>query len=285
MRALRAHRDEVAGSSPPRVVYTDLDGTLLGPGGSLFAASDGTVTEAPARAVAALHRAGIEVVPVSGRTSEQLFEVARILGARDLIAELGGIVSLDRQRDVLHRFGAFSGHGTPHREMIDSGAAGLLLEAFAGRLEPHAPWAFLPRECSVLLRGRVSPTEADRLLAEAGHAWLVLRDNGVIPRRFPGLDVDETHAYHLIPRGVSKAAGVAAHRDHRGLRPEECVGIGDSPADAELASEVGTVFIVANGRDPVRRAGAVADNVYATEGSHGDGFAEAIRAVVGSDRP
>jgi phosphoglycolate phosphatase len=284
VKALRDHLPEVAATPTPRIVYADLDGTLLGPGGSLFAASDLSVTEAPARAVASLHRAGVQIVPVSGRTSEQLWEVARLVGATDFVAELGGIVSLDRQREVLRRFGAFSGEGTPHQDMIDSGAAGLLLDSFSGRLEPHAPWAFLPRECSILLRGEVSPAEAARVLSEAGHGWLELRDNGVIPRDFPGLDVHETHAYHLIPRGVSKAAGVSAHREHRRLRPQECIAIGDSPADAELASEVAAVFIVANGRDPVRRAGAVPDNVYATEASHGDGFAEAVTASLGSDR-
>jgi hydroxymethylpyrimidine pyrophosphatase-like HAD family hydrolase len=285
VRLLEEHRAELAALPPPRVVYTDLDGTLLGPGGSLFATGEGGVTEAAAGALAGLHRAGIEVVPVSGRTSDQVWETARLLGASDYVAELGGLVVLDRREQVLRRFGEHAGPGTPYGTMTETGAAALLLEAFPRRLEPHAPWAFLPRECSILLRGHVALEEAERTLTDSGHRWLELRDNGVIPRTFPGLDVEEVHAYHLIPRGVSKGSGVAAHRDHRGLRPEECVAVGDAPADAELAPEVGTVFIVANGLEPVRRSGTVAENVYGTRAFHGDGFAEAVSVLLGSDQP
>ncbi|MGH2738587.1 MAG: HAD family hydrolase, partial [Actinomycetota bacterium] len=65
----------------PRVVYTDLDGTLLGPGGSLFASPGGGITGRPAEAVAALHRAGVALVPVSGRAEVRVKEAARLLGA------------------------------------------------------------------------------------------------------------------------------------------------------------------------------------------------------------
>ena len=34
-----------------KVIYTDVDGTLVGPGGSLFAAPEGTLTLKPAGAV------------------------------------------------------------------------------------------------------------------------------------------------------------------------------------------------------------------------------------------
>lgn len=264
----------------PRVVYTDLDGTLLGPGGSLFAAPGGGVESRAAEALAALGRSGVALVPVSGRTATQVWEVARIAGSGDYIAEMGGIVGLDRDRERIRSFGAYTGSSTPYREMAETGAAGLLLDAYRGRLEPHAPWAFLPRECSMLLRGQVDVAEARSLLEEAGSGWLDLLDNGVIPRPFPGLDVDEVHAYHLLPRGVSKAAGARAHRERRSLAPEDCIAIGDAPSDAAMASEVGAVFIVENGREAVEAAGDVPDNVFLTSASHGAGFAEAV-AVAG----
>lgn len=276
MRAAAEARGSLA---RPRVVYTDLDGTLLGPGGSLFAAPGGVVEPRAAQALASLGEAGVGVIPVSGRTAPHVWELARLVGSADYIAEMGGIVGLDRDRERVRSFGAYTGSSTPHREMAESGAAGLLLDTHPGRLEPHAPWAFLPRECSMLFRGHVDTAAAGAMLAEAGSGWLDLVDNGVIPRAFPGLEVDEVHAYHLLPRGVTKAEGARIHRERRGLAPEECIAIGDAPSDAGLAAEVGAVFIVENGRAAVEAAGEVPGNVFVTDASHGAGFAEAVAAA------
>lgn len=264
----------------PRVVYVDLDGTLLGPGGSLFAASDGSVSLRAAEAVAAIHREGAALVPISGRTADQVREAARILGARDFIAEMGGLSCYSLGEETVRDYGEFSEDGPPYRAILRDGAAAVLMEAFPGRLEPHAPWAFLERECSVLLRGHVDLEEAHSVLAGAGLGWLDLLDNGIISRSFPSLSTAEVHAYHLLPRGVSKASGAEADMARRGLSPNESVAVGDSPSDAALARAVGAVFVVANGKAAVENAGPVPDNVYLTEGSHGEGFAEAILGLL-----
>jgi phosphoglycolate phosphatase len=278
VRRLAEHVPELRRRIRLRAVYTDLDGTLFGPGSSLFAGAGGEVTTRPAEAVAGLHRARVALVPMSGRTRAQVREAARILGARDFIAELGGLVCLDGDTEVVRSTGGFRGSGSPVEAMGRSGAAGLLLEAFPGRLEPHAPWAFEPREVTMLFRGKVDPDEARQVLDEGGHGWLDLRDNGVIGRRFPALDVDEVHAYHLLPGGVSKATAVADHARRRGIRPESCVVIGDSETDAEMAGRVGAVCIVANGAASVGRR----DEVYVTESPYGEGFAEVVTGLLES---
>jgi len=73
------------------VLYTDLDGTLLAPGGCALADDSGAPSTVLAEAIVALNRAGLSVVPISGREVEQLFELARLLGWRDFIAEAGAI--------------------------------------------------------------------------------------------------------------------------------------------------------------------------------------------------
>jgi hydroxymethylpyrimidine pyrophosphatase-like HAD family hydrolase len=278
VRRAGAHLAELAASLDPRVVYTDLDGTLFGPGGSLYATPEGGITEAASEAVAALHRAGTALVPVSGRTETQVREVARILGADGFIAELGGITA--RGDTIAHEYGTYRGPGTPRQQMARSGAAALLLESFAGRLEPHAPWAHADREVTMLFRGHLDLEEARSVLANAGYRWLDLHDNGIIRRSFPGLDVREVHAYHLVPAGVTKASAVAADVGARGLGRREAVAVGDSASDAEVSSHVGAVFIVANGEHAV--AGTdLADNVYLTDAPNGDGFAEVVRGLLG----
>ena len=83
-----------------RIVYTDLDGTMVGPRGSFWHTADRQLTDSPAAALAELHRAGIPLVLVSGRTYRQLVEVARFVAADGVIAELGSLVGWARGRDA-----------------------------------------------------------------------------------------------------------------------------------------------------------------------------------------
>jgi hydroxymethylpyrimidine pyrophosphatase-like HAD family hydrolase len=275
VRPAADHLPALATRLRPRVVYTDLDGTLLGPGGSLFASRDGGLTLRAAEAVAALLGAGISLVPTSGRVETTVREAARLLGADGYIAELGAVTV--RGDEVVRTRGAHRGRDTPYRAMLRSGAAGLLLDAHRGRLELHAPWA-LYRECTLLLRGHVDLAVTRDLLVRSGYGWLTVEDNGIVPRRFPGLDVDEVHVYHLVPRGVSKAGAVAADLAARGVDASAAVAVGDSPTDVALAPHVAAVFVVANGEKAV--GPDTADNVYLTDAPNGDGFAQAILGLL-----
>ena len=251
-----------------RCVYTDLDGTLLGSGGSLFRDADGSFTLLPARALEACFRAGVEVVLKSGRREAQVMEDARLLGQTSYIYEVGAGLVIDGERTLL------TGELQPRdgktiNELIeDSGAPRLLLERFAGRLEYHDPW-HLNREISHLMRGTVAASEANALLREHGLDHLRLVDNGVIAPRahFDG----PTHAFHLIPAQASKAAAVAAHMRARGYTPEECIAVGDSREDADVARVVSRFFLVANAEEDVSGS-----NVVRTEGRNGEGFYEAV---------
>lgn len=268
-----------------RALFTDLDGTLLGPGGSLFATESGEVSTRAAEAVASLHRVGVRLVLVSGRTRDQLREAARILGASAYIAEMGAFVVTrppeGGPEEVVPNLGAFSGSGTPFEAMARTGAGAFLLERYAGRLEPHAPWAFAGREATMLLRGLVDPAEAGSVLAEAGYGWLEVVDNGLLRRSFEGLDLPEVRAYHLLPKGVSKLSAVRLHLQREGLDPSACAAIGDAPSDLALAGAVSTVYIVANGLEAVGGAIGFFPNVRFTDGAGPEGFAEATAALLG----
>ena len=74
-----------------RIVYTDLDGTMVGPRGSFWHGADRDLTAGPAAALLELHRAGVPLVLVSGRTYAQLVEAARLVAADGVIAELGSL--------------------------------------------------------------------------------------------------------------------------------------------------------------------------------------------------
>ena len=107
--------------------------------------------------------------------------------------------------------------------------------------------------------------EANELLAAEGHAGLRLVDNGEIG--------PDTHTYHLIPAEASKARAVAAHMRARGYAREECVAVGDSREDLEVAEVVGRLFLVANA---VAGDTSAFGNVERTEAAMGEGFYEAV---------
>ena len=262
-----------------RCVYTDLDDTLLGRGGSLFRDGNGNFTLLPARALEACHRAGVEVVIKSGRRRAQVMEDARLLGQTSYIFEVGSGMVIDGEETFLTgELQPRDGHSV-HAQVEESGAPALLLDRYAGRLEPHAPW-HLDREVSHLFRGLVDVGEANQLLAEAGHGGLRLVDNGTIQPHETQLDLaGPPHAYHLIPATASKAGAVEAHMRARGYAREECLAVGDSREDLDVARAVGRFFLVANAleKDPALRSEAAAlGNVEVTEAAHGEGFYEAV---------
>ncbi len=251
---------------PLRCVYTDLDGTLLGRGASLLRDGEGGFSLLGARALEACFRADVEVVPVSGRTRSMLHEDCRLLGLNSYVYELGGGMSIDGEDTPL------AGEGTYER-IAEFGAPQRLIERFAGRLEYHEPW-HVGRSVTHLLRGLVDLDEANALLPDD----LQLVDNGAIsPKRsLEGLE-GPPHAYHLLPRGISKAAGVAAHMRARGYMPEECIAVGDSREDLGMADHVARFFLVANAKASDPRA-------ELTEGGWGEGFYEAVVRAIAEGR-
>jgi hydroxymethylpyrimidine pyrophosphatase-like HAD family hydrolase len=243
-----------------RCVYTDVDDTLLGPGASLFRDAEGRFTMLAARALEACHRAGCEVMLMSGRRRSQVGEDARLIGASAYCFEIGGGLVIDGEETWLcGEFNPRRGH-TPWETIEESGAPSLLLEHYGQALEPHTPW-HVGREVSHLFRGLVDVADAQALLDREGHVGVRLVDNGAIS--------GGRRVYHLIPATVSKAAAVRAHMKARGYLPRECIGVGDSREDLGVLDSVARFFLVANAPEEDARA-------ERTEAGYGDGFYEAV---------
>jgi hypothetical protein len=276
-----------------RAVYVDLDGTLLGPRGSLFRASDGSFTMEGARLLQACDRAGVEVVIYTGRAEAGVDDLMRLLGQRSYIFELGCGIVIDGEKEWLTGdLVPSEERGTIFQQIDATGAPKLLLDTFAGRLEYHTPWS-VGREVSHVFRGHVPADEASALLERAGLGWLRLVDNGVISSHGDlgspdwTIDVERVHCYHLIPAPASKARGVARHMQNRGYTREEVIACGDSREDMEAAEVVSTFFLMANAlqQDPTL-AGDIAGygNVRVTEAGHGAGVYEAVVGTLAESR-
>lgn len=265
----RSLHEHLAALPPARILYTDFDGTLLGPGGSLLTGPDG---EPSRRATDALVRAAeheLVVVPVSGRRRSQLVADAAMLGLGDCIAEAGSVIV--RGGRVTFEWGDCPRDlgPNPHDAMLAAGAVNLLLEAFPADLRLFEPW-HRGREGGHLFHGRVDPAAANRVLADAGLGWAYLVDNGTTDG-WPGREV---RAYHLLPTGVGKSRAVADDLRERGIDPDAAAAIGDSLEDRTMAAAVGTYLQVANGH------GELGGNLFGVPGAMGHGFADAVAALL-----
>ncbi|MCW2582891.1 MAG: putative hydrolase [Klenkia sp.] len=267
------------------IVYTDLDGTMVGPRGSFFHTAGRELTDSPATALLELHRAGVPLVLVSGRTHAQLLEAGRVFAVDGHVAELGSLVSWDGGRETHLLTGdlpaEFAGR-TPMDVMADLGVVEALVAEHPGRLEWHAPW-HTTHAADALLRGSVDTVAVDTWLAEQGWGWLTVKDNGRVPRtsRMTLEDVgSDPHVYHLMPRGIDKGAAIAWDLARRGIDPAEAVAVGDSVSDLEMAPAVGRLWLTANGAavPGVSAAIAALPNVTATDAPMGEGWAQAVRA-------
>ena len=92
-----------------RVLYTDVDGTLVGPLGNLLWDGDRHPTAVAAEALVRAAREGLEIVAVTGRAQPGMWEVARLLGLGTWFCEMGGVTVYERGEQVVHDHGAYPG--------------------------------------------------------------------------------------------------------------------------------------------------------------------------------
>lgn len=240
-----------------RAVYLDLDGTLLGPGGSVLAGEEGVPSDAGVRALMLLRERGVPVVLVSGRSRMRLETTALLLGADGILPELGACDC---------GYPAAPG-GTVHDAIAATGIPAALLDREPGlEVHPAAQWG---REGGHVFRGAVSH-DAAGWVAERSSGALRLADNG----RVAGGNV-----FHLLPAAASKGSAVATDIARRGLDAGACLAVGDSAEDAVMAGHVGRFALVRNGAaaDP----DLAARLPWVTRASYGAGVLEAVREWLG----
>ena len=156
-----------------RYVFTDLDGTMLAPGSCVLADNDGNPSLDLVATLLDLKRAGVEVIPCSGRNRSMLHEDVRVLGLNSYIGEMGGLLMLDHKRNDWRYFTADmpfdEGSGkTPHECIEETGVLDEFMSRWPGLLEFHNDMAngYKYREVTVGMRGEVPDEEALAIIEE-----------------------------------------------------------------------------------------------------------------------
>ena len=275
-----------------RYVFTDLDATMLAPGSTVLTDNQGNPSLKLVEALIGLKRAGIEVIPCSGRNRTMLQEDCRILNLNAYIGEMGGLLMLDLKAN---RWEYFTGDMpydpasglTPHQVIEQAGVCEEILSRYAGRVEYHNDMStgYKYREVTIGMRGDVPDDEAQAMLDGAG-LGLVWANNGRLTHiskpTILTIEPSEGHAYNVLPKGLDKGRGIERFCKLRGIDPSETLAIGDSESDFLAADHVGTFVCVENAlRDPsVGQLLAEHDNVYVTEGEVVDGWVYMAQALL-----
>jgi len=266
-------------TSPPRLVATDLDNTLLGP--------DERISPRTERALAAAADAGIGVVFVSARPLRRLRELSAHVaghgvaicsngaavfdvGADQVLAqspmsaaEVIAVVDLLRAAwgaDVVHFATEHAGGFDKETAFTDS-----YPQPPGSRVADRIEDVLTDGTLKLLVRTSLpwDETFADLVAGVIGGAGLVA-DSGA-----PGLG-------EISGAGVTKAATLERWAAGLGIGPEDVWAFGDAPNDLPMLRWAGTSFAVANAFPEVRRAAT-----HACPSNADDGVARVLEHAVG----
>ena len=257
----------------PRLVATDLDGTLL--------RSDGSVSEATAAVLRRLLDRDVEIVFVTARPLRWMDELWHHVGDRGTGIVSNGAITYDiGQREVIALQGIDAAEGLAIVEAIQALApgTGFALEALGGfsrdpaYVDLHEPppgfrigaLADLWDEPAVKILAQhatVDPEEFRRLVVAA------VGDLATPTWTIDGL-------MEISAAGVTKGAALARLCALRGIEPEDVLAFGDMPNDLPMLGWAGTSYAVANAHPSVLEA---ADHV--APANDDDGVATVLASV------
>ncbi|BAJ29819.1 MULTISPECIES: HAD family hydrolase [Kitasatospora] len=268
-------------SPRPRLIATDLDGTLL--------CSGGTVTARTAAALAAAEAAGVQVVFVTGRPPRWMRHLGPHIGGHGVaICSNGGAVVDVRRGELLETC------------PLDPAGALAVVELLRAEL-PGTAFAFeFPGGFAREPEYNVAMWESDKehavgpaaeLLA-AGLVDGLFKVLGKHPDLSPDAFLDRARAVvgpraevtrsspipliEISAPGVTKASSLARWCAQQGIGPAEVVAFGDMPNDLEMLAWAGQSYAVANAHPLV--LAAVARHTVSNEQ---DGVAAVIETLLG----
>ena len=278
-----------------RYIITDADGTMF-TGAKATVNTAGEPSAELVQTLVELTKAGVGVIPCTGRNRAMIQEDARVLGMPGWIAEMGGVLCTRQSSNP--EWSYFTGSmpydpasgKTPHDVICETGVIDEMLARWPGQLEPYHDngIGYEYREVTVALRGAVPEDELQDMLDHSGLP-LYLADNGMVSRisgeTTLSCDRDHPegiHTYHITPAGVSKGTGIVRFVELAGLEPDEVLGAGDSPADCVIADAVGTFLFMCNGLGHARAEKELAarDNILISSARATDGWVAAMRGLL-----
>ena len=256
----------------PRLVGSDLDGTLV--------RSDGTISERTNAAIAAVEDAGATFVMVTGRPTRWMKVVAEQTGHHGIAVCANGAVVYDLHAEqVLESFLLSASAGLEVAQALREAIPGIAFAVERVDLPfAHEP-SYVPRWDSADPRTTAHVDEllaADVIKLLARHDDLDSDDLLAAAVAVVGDAATLTHSssdglLEISAAGISKATGLAMLAAERGISVDEVVAFGDMPNDLPMLTWAGLGVAVANAHPSVL---AAADEVTASNDD--DGVAQVL---------
>lgn len=227
-----------------KVIYTDLDGTLLNDQGCLVKDVNGKYYVEVVKLLGRVAKRNWDLVLVSGRNRVQLRYNAQLLGARNYIAELGSelVYNLGEKVFVTFDIKKYNYDITNcGKDLIN--IINIFRENFPHKIDSNLDWS-KDRAYNALFFGEIDIDDANRVLEKNGYEGLSLVDNGFSKLVKLDLDVKTLHIYNLIPRGIDKSTAIKLDKKLRNFTAENCIALGDSAEDLKMAKEVKFFFLM-----------------------------------------
>ena len=260
----------------PRLIATDLDGTIV--------RSDGTVSARTVEAFARVERAGATVVMVTGRPPRWMAEIATAVGHRGLAICANGAILYDLhtervlkshviEPDVLAKVVERLRAAMPEVRFAVEYPTGFVFEAryHLGRWDAEAiggravdDRTLVSRAGTKLLAFHPS-NDPDSLAEEAVKA---VGDLVTVTHSSTGRGLLEMSA-----QGITKASALAEFCKEQGITSAEVVAFGDMPNDLPMLTWAGTSYGVANAHPDV-----LATVTHRTASNDDDGVAQVLEA-------
>lgn len=239
----------------PKLVATDLDGTLL--------RSDGTLSQRTRAALSAAERAGIPVVLVTGRPPRSVPTLLERIGPHTVIAANGATVhspdgTLARTSPI--RLHTALRLAQRMRTALPGVTFAVEFDGAFGHEPAYPDWSFGDEAVEL-----VGP--AEQILARAtpgGPLLKMLAHHPELPldtfyeqaRRIAGRDAETTHSTGLAlvefsARGVTKASTLLAWSGRLGIAADQIAAFGDMPNDLPMLGAVGHSYAMSNAHPDV----------------------------------
>lgn len=241
--------DHVTG--PPRLVATDLDGTLV--------RSDSTISPRTKAAVLAAQEAGAVFVMVTARPPRWLHDLAELVGAHGVAIVANGAILYDVARRQAIR-----------TRLIEPAVGLEVAEAIRAEIpevefaiersdrygqEPHYVNRW-PRPADAVV-GEIAEllSEPAAKLLVRHPDWpsddLLVRVQAVVGQRVAASHSGGERLVEISATGVSKATMLADFAAEQGIAAEETIAFGDSLNDLPMLAWAGTSYGVANAHEQV----------------------------------
>ena len=260
-----------------KVVFLDVDGTLVN--------NNGKIPESAKRAVKQAQANGHKMVVCSGRSRFQIYQELLDLGFSGIVGGAGAFVMAEDREifhayiDEVHRKSSYDYLETNGFMFCYQADDGIILNERSrdGMVEIYRD-AGMSEERLNRLIGNMNLTEEPwknekiEKIIYYNAPFLVEKVHADMEPYFDAvaisLDGMDEYAGEIGINGINKATGMEIYLNHVGISREDCIAVGDGPNDLQMMEFAGISIAMGNAREDVKERADIITTDIDEDGIH-----------------